>query len=184
MDLTSGTYEIGPACGRLLLRTTRAGLGAKAGHDLTIEVTEWSGVLVVDLEDPSVSSVQARIATGSLEVREGTGGLKPLTDANRAEIKQTIADKILHPDLNPWITFTSTEIDGPPEGFTVVGDLDLCGQTRSFSLSGELRPDRTVQARGAVVQSAFGIKPYSAFVGALRLADEVGVTVDFALTPS
>ncbi|NUL33985.1 YceI family protein, partial [Streptomyces lunaelactis] len=41
--LTDGTYRLGPSTARLLIKTGRAGLGRRAGHDLTIEATRWSG---------------------------------------------------------------------------------------------------------------------------------------------
>jgi hypothetical protein len=42
MAVPDGVYRIGPESGRLLVRTARTGLGAKAGHDLTIEATQRS----------------------------------------------------------------------------------------------------------------------------------------------
>jgi hypothetical protein len=47
---------------------------------------------------------------------------------------------------------------------------------------GQLAPDQWM-VEATVVQTAFGIKPYSAFLGALKLQDEVAVEcrVDFAL---
>jgi hypothetical protein len=41
-----------------------------------------------------------------------------------------------------------------------------------------------VQGRATVVQTQWGIKPYSAFLGALKLADEVAVEVDAMLRPA
>src|SRR4051794_25875121 len=57
VTLTDGTYRLGPSTGRLVIRTGRAGLGRRAGHDLTIEATRWSGEAVVIVGDPDRSSV-------------------------------------------------------------------------------------------------------------------------------
>ncbi|MGW6404610.1 YceI family protein [Streptomyces sp. NPDC055134] len=109
MTLTDGTYRFGPSTGRLSIKTGRAGIGRRAGHDLTIEATRWSGEFVVTVDDPERSSVSVTIETGSLEVREGTGGLKVLTEADRAEIKRTLADRaLLHTAEHPTITLRST----------------------------------------------------------------------------
>jgi hypothetical protein len=51
----AGAYRLGPEWGQLLVHTTRTGLGAKAGHDLTIEVTRWHGCGTVDPADPANS---------------------------------------------------------------------------------------------------------------------------------
>jgi hypothetical protein len=43
--------------------------------------------------------------------------------------------------------------------------------------------DGRVVGKATVVQSRWGLRPYSAFFGALRLRDEVKVHFDVALTP-
>jgi hypothetical protein len=43
VGVADGSYRVGPPSGRLLVKTARTGLGSKAGHDLTIEVTSWRG---------------------------------------------------------------------------------------------------------------------------------------------
>jgi polyisoprenoid-binding protein YceI len=175
MQPLGGTYRIGSETGHLRIKTSRTGLGRKAGHDLTIEVTRWSGDMKAYATDPGRSSVSVTAEVDSLEVREGVGGLKSLTDSDRAEIKQTIREKILHPAEHPSITFTSTEIAGTPESFTVTGNLTIMGTTRPVTFEGSQGSDGRVQGSATVVQSEWGIKPYSALAGALRLADEIRV---------
>ena len=100
----AGAYRLGPQSGRLLVHTTRTGLGAKAGHDVTIEVTRWHGRATVDTADPANSSVTVEVAVDTFEVREATGGVKPLTEADRAEINKTLGE-VLHTAQHPTITF-------------------------------------------------------------------------------
>ncbi len=181
MGIGDGSYEAGPQSGRLLVKTARTGLGAKAGHDLTIEVTRWRGNVVVDAANPAGSSVSAEIDVDSLEVREGAGGVKPLTDSDRADIKNTLR-KILNSGRYPAITFRSSQVSGTAESFRIVGDLTIAGVTQPVTVEGRLAGDR---ARGSavVVQSRWGIRPYSAFLGALKLRDEVDVQFDAGLIP-
>src|ERR1700751_5890873 len=88
MTVRAGRHQLGTDRGRIILHTFRDGLAATAGHDLTIEVGRWSGELTVDDElKPTELAVQ--IDMGSLIVREGTGGIKPLTDRDRREIAVT-----------------------------------------------------------------------------------------------
>ncbi|GAA1899955.1 YceI family protein [Streptantibioticus ferralitis] len=176
MTLTDGTYRLGPSTARLLIKTGRAGLGRRVGHDLTIEATRWSGEAVVVVGDPDKSSVSVTVETGSLEVREGVGGLKPLTDADRAEIKRTLGDKaLLHTAEHSTITFRSTRITGTPQSFEITGDLTIKGRTHPVTVNGKGNGNRLLRGWATVTQSTWGIKPYSAFLGALRLADEVRV---------
>jgi polyisoprenoid-binding protein YceI len=177
----AGAYRLGPEAGRLLVHTTRTGLGAKAGHDLTIEVTRWHGRATVDTANPANSSVTIQVDVDSFEVRQGTGGLKPLTDADRAEISKTLK-QVLHTAQHPTITFRSRRVDGSAGSFTLGGELTIMGITRPVTVQGRVSYGRVV-CGATVVQSRWGIRPYSAFFGALRLRDEVKVDFDVALIP-
>ncbi len=177
---SASAYRLGPESGRLLVKTTRTGLGAKAGHDLTIEVTRWHGRATVDAATPANSSVAVEVEVDSLEVREGTGGVKPLTDADRAEIKKTLG-KVLHTAQHPTITFQSRQVEGSAGSFTVDGELTVMGVTQSIMVQGRVTDGRVVGG-ATVAQSQWGIRPYSAFFGALKLSDEVKIDFDIALT--
>ena len=99
MVVHAGRHRFGPGNGRILLRTARDGLAAQAGHDLTIEAARWSGELTVH-EDLSPASLSVQVDLGSLTVREGTGGLKPLTDADRRDLSP-----LFWTHLNPYGRF-------------------------------------------------------------------------------
>ena len=182
MGTASGNYVVGPASGRLVVKTARTGLGAKAGHDLTIEVTRWRGNVIMDAAHPDSSSVTIEADIDSFEVREGTGGVKPLTDADRADIKNTLRSKVLNADRYPVIAFTSSQVSGTPESFRIDGNLSIMGATQPVTVEGRMDGDH-VAGSAVVVQTRWGIKPYSAFLGALKLRDEVQVHFDVSLTP-
>ena len=77
----------------------------------------------------------------------------------------------------------STRVDGSAASFTLDGELTIMGVTRPVTVQGRVTDGRVV-GRAAVVQSQWGIRPYSAFFGALKLRDEVTVDFDVALTPN
>jgi polyisoprenoid-binding protein YceI len=175
----STSVRIGPEHGRLLLRTGRQGVAAQAGHDLTIEVTRWSGELVL-ADEVGDSTLSVTVETGSLRVVEGVGGLKPLSDRDKREIGVT-ARKLLETDRQPQATFTSSKVTGSEQGGAVDGTLTVRGTGRPFHLSVDHPSENVFKATGTIVQSEYGIKPYSAFLGALKLADEVRVEAEFDL---
>src|SRR6266699_6936479 len=129
----AGRLHLGAERGRMVLLTTRDGLAAKAGHDLTIEITRWSAELeVADDLTPAGLTVQADM--NSLAVRAGTGGVKPLTDRDRREIAVT-ARRLLGVDRHPVATFTASEFDPGRDGGGVVrGTLSLAGTERPLRL--------------------------------------------------
>lgn len=185
MAVADGTYVFGSDHGRLTLRTGRAGLGRRAGHDLTIEATSWHGKAEVDTAEPGSSSVSLTVQVDSLVVVDGSGGLKPLTAGDRAEIVQALrGGKLLHTAKYPEISFTSTQVDGSPEAFAVRGDLTIVGLARPITVDCALVGDRRVRGTATVALSRWGIGPYSVFMGALKLADEVGIEFDTELVPS
>src|SRR5215207_933309 len=159
----------GPENARLTVRTGRSGAAAKAGHDLLIEVTEWSGTLDPD-GDPAVTlSADPR----SLRVIEGTGGMQALDDEDRAGIEQTIDDEVLK---GAAIEFRSTRFDGLPG--RVEGELELGGARRPIGIELAGGEDGGVTGTAIVTQSDWGMKPYSALFGTLKVADEVEVRVE------
>lgn len=175
--------RFGPENGTLLLRTRRAGFASRVAHDLTIELTAWSAeVEIPDPTDPSGGWVEATMDLSALAVREGSGGAVPLTERDRREIEGN-ARRILDIDRYPTASFTAGRITRRTSAATVAGTLALHGTQAPVTVHvGQLAPDQWM-VEATVVQTAFGIKPYSAFLGALKLQDEVAVEcrVDFAL---
>lgn len=182
MAVGDGTYKLDPGSGRLQLKTTRTGLGARAGHDLTIDVTRWHADVVIDAANPSSSSVSVDVDANSFEVRTGSGGIKPLTDSDRADIKKTIQQKVLNTGRHGAMTFRSTRIAGTAESFTVDGDLAITGVTQPVTLHGRIADGR-VHGSTTIVQTRWGIRPYTGFFGALKLSDEVTVEFSADLAP-
>ena len=76
----------------------------------------------------------------------------------------------------------STRVAGTPGSLSIDGDLTITGRTQPVTVHGQLTDDR-VQGSAAVVQSRWGIRPYTAFFGALKLSDEVTVEFSIRITP-
>ena len=178
MDDITGSFRLGPDSGRVVIKTGRAGLAARAGHDLTIEVTRWSAQVDVPGDDITSATVKAEIDLGSLEVREGTGGAKPLSDRDRGEIKKQLA-KILGTGTASFAS--SRVIRVGSSGGAVEGTFTLNGQSEPVRLQvSEPEPGR-YRGSATVVQTGLGIKPYVGFFGALKLKDEVGIEFEVKL---
>jgi polyisoprenoid-binding protein YceI len=184
MALRGGTFTIGPADGTLLVRTKREGAAGRIGHDLTLVATRWKAVVRVDVRVPSRSTLRATVDSGSLEVREASGGAIGLTDSQRAEVEANIREKVLRASRHPKIRFTSTEVTGDATRVSVSGKLTIVGKTRPATLAVRVSPRSRmprVRATTSIVQTEFGIEPYSALFGALRVKDVVELAVDVRL---
>ena len=179
MAATSGNFRLGPDTGRVVIKTGRAGLAARAGHDLTIEVTRWSAQVEVPAESDggqSAATVSAELDLGSLEVREGTGGAMPLTDRDRREIKKQMGGIL----RGGTATFASSRIIPSPPA--IEGTVTLNGKSQPARL--QLTESGSGRYRGSatLAQTGFGIKPYTGFFGALKLRDEVVVEFELDLS--
>jgi polyisoprenoid-binding protein YceI len=177
----TGNFRLGPENGRVVLKTSRAGFAAMAGHDLTLEVTRWSGQVEVPDEEAggvSAATVSAEFDLGSLEVREGTGGAKPLTNTDRANIKKQISGIL----GTGTASFTSSRIvRSGASGGAVEGTFTLHGRSEPVRLQVSEPAPGQYRGVGTVVQTALGIKPYVGFFGALKLKDEVRVEFEVQL---
>ncbi len=172
--LPAGTHRFGPENATLEVHTRRGGAAAKAGHDLVIEVTAWQGTLEVGA-DAQVTGVGLEADATSLRVRKGTGGMQALGDDDKANIEQTIDDEVLK---RRDIVFRST-VQGAadPDRISVEGDLTLVGTTRPIAFDLVVGDDGTLSATAVVTQTRWGMKPYSALFGALKVLDDVEVVL-------
>ena len=179
MTIQTGTYRLGPADGTLSVRTKRTGAAAKAGHNLLLHVTAWEATLTVAAE-ASAASLVVSADGSSLRVIEGTGGMQALGDDDKANIQQTIDDEVLKAQA---VTFRSREVQPAADGagLSVQGDLSLLGATRPLAFDVALAAGGAITCVAIVKQTDWGMKPYSALFGTLKVVDEVEVALDARL---
>jgi YceI-like domain len=179
VPLATGSHRLGPENASLRIHTYREGMAAKAGHDLVMEVGRWEGTLVVGSQ-PGDATVTLQADPHSLQVREGLGGVKPLTDKDRAEIGRNIDEKVL---LGRPVEFASRAVRLEDDGARLVveGDLTMAGKTRPVAAALRVGDDGRATATVALTQSDWGIKPYRGLMGALKVRDEVEIVIDAQL---
>jgi polyisoprenoid-binding protein YceI len=174
MPIQEGTHKIGPENGTLTIKTGREGAAAKAGHDLTLEATSWEGT--VELGDNP--SVKLTIDPASIEVREGSGGAKPLDEDDKGDIKKSMKTDILGSDQ---ISFESSDVQVDNGSMKVSGNLSVAGNSDSIDVPLTVNDDGTVQCSVKLSQSQFGIKQFKALMGALKVSDTVEVQIEAKL---
>jgi polyisoprenoid-binding protein YceI len=178
MTIEPGTHAIGPADGTLTVHTGKHGAAAMAGHNLRIEVTAWTATVTIGAA-PAQTSLELTADSKSLRVLEGTGGAKHLGDDDKTNIAKTINKEVLK---GTDIAFRSTSVDGDANGrLSVQGELTLSGTTQPITFDLALGDDRTISASATITQSNWGMKPYSALFGTLKVNDDVEVTIDATL---
>ena len=149
--------------------TFRQGVLAAVGHDLKLRPERF------EIEADG-HSVRARFDAGSLRVvaamRGGREDPAALSERDRQDIERSCAREVLEAQRFPEITFTSNEIR--PDA--VRGTLSLHGREHSGEFAVRRAEGRAVADVELDVRR-FGIRPYSAMLGALRVSPMVRVVV-------
>lgn len=175
--MTAQQWTLDASDGELLLHTGVTGSAARMGHRLTIALRSWQATVDWDGDQPC--AVELTIDLGSLDVVRGEGGLTPLSGAEKA-VARTNALKTLQAKRFPQATFRSSEIDRDGDTLRLVGTLQIAGRSGQQTVDVHVGPDGVAQritAEAAVRHSDFGIKQYSMLMGAMKVADEVQVTL-------
>jgi hypothetical protein len=170
------------SCAECLVFTHKEGLLSAVAHDLKIRVTKFS----IDV-DEAARSVEARFEAASLRVvcalqgdAESPGSL---TRDNQREIERNIVREVLHAARYPEIRFVSSAVEASGTGFVIRGRLALHGHERQIRVT-VARDAQHAIATATVHQPDFGIRPYTALFGTLRVAPDVIVRVTVPTAPA
>ena len=147
------------------------GLLSKVGHDLKNRVTRFSITV-----DPEQQQIEAELDATSLRVectlKDGVESTTELTDNDKAEIERQIIQDVLHANAHPVIKFRSTQLVETQEGLQIKGDLTINNTTSPVATTAR-RNANHYECDLTIHQPAYGIKPFSALLGALKVKPDV-----------
>ena len=160
--------------GSVQVFTFKDGLLSRLGHDLRFRVTRFE----VQVEERKVS---ARFRSDSLELEGAMVGTQLQPDVlgarDRRDIEETAREKILQIRRFPEVRFEG-ELDlSTAERPRATGTLELVGQRQPLAIELE-RGGGRVRGKVVLTPSRFGIAPYKALLGALKLQDRVELVFD------
>jgi hypothetical protein len=154
--------------------TFKAGVLARLAHDLQLSVGAFELTLqaghVHGYADPRSLRVDGALSAGKLDPNG-------LHERDKRQVEATIRDEILDVAHFARIEFTGELAAAEPR---VQGSLRLRGQERPLTLELEVQADR-VLARAELVPSQFGIAPYKALAGAIKLQDRLRLEAELML---
>ena len=107
----------------------------------------------------------------SLRVQKGTGGMKGSTTTTRPTSTRRSTTRCSG-------AATSCSARPPSTAAGSQGELTLAGQTRPLALDVAIGDDGAVGATVTITQSDWGMKPYSALFGTLKVLDDVEVALE------
>jgi polyisoprenoid-binding protein YceI len=174
--VTETAWKLTAAEGELQILTGVAGPAAKMGHRLTIAMASWRADIRWSGKQPV--AVELVVDVDSLQVVKGEGGVTPLTGPEKGVVRSN-ALKALDAKKYPTVTFTADDIAKTPDGYRLVGTVEIHGTSRPQTVDLAVEDSGggwVMSAEVPVVQTQFGVKPYSLFVGSLKVVDEVTLT--------
>jgi hypothetical protein len=154
--------------------TFKAGLLARLAHDLQLS----AGAFEIHVDQ---SRVHATFGAGSLRVDGVAHGDRvdpnALSAEDKAKIEATIRNELLRSAEHPKIELNGT-LRREAGTFIVEAELHLHGHSQGLRIPVCLERGRAF-AEVELLPSRFGIPPYKALGGAIRLQDRIVVRVDF-----
>jgi polyisoprenoid-binding protein YceI len=174
--MTAEHWNMAESDGQLLVKTGVTGRAAKLGHRLTIAMNSWRATVTWTGGAPT--GVELVVVVDSLDVLRGEGGAKGLSSPEK-RLARSNALGILDADRFPQILFRSDTVDEIEGGYRIAGSLQIHGTDRDHVV------DLRVEDRGDVWRmstetevrhSDFGLKPYSMFLGSMKVVDAVTVS--------
>ena len=169
------TYNILAAESSFTVFVAKTGMLSGITHDHNIGVKNFSGHVTLPEAGPNAGSLELDVDAKSLTI------LDNISAKDRSEITNNMNTYVLEPGKYPRIVFKSTSIsnfkqNGTNASFTLNGDLTLHGATKRIALPVNVTQstDRLrATGRYTLLQTDFGIKPYSAMMGTIKVKNEV-----------
>ncbi len=165
------TYTIVPAESSFTVFVGKAGALSFLAHDHNIAVKSFAGRVVVPNAGAAQGSLELEVDARSLVV------LDKVSEKDRAEITKSMNEAVLESARFPKIMFRSVGISNVNgANLTVNGDLTLHGVTKRIAVPVTVTATpQLLRATGKYVlkQTDFGITPYSAAAGSIKVKNEV-----------
>ena len=154
------------------VHTFKEGFLSKLAHDLLLNLRRFE----IELEGDQVRAVGQSESLEVLGVAQDGALKETLSDGEKQTIAQNMGDQVLQTKRFPQVRFTGSVRRGE-RALSVHGELELCGVSQPLEVAFTREGDR-LRGSFELVPSRFGIKPFRALAGALRVQDRVRITVD------
>ncbi len=176
------TFVIDAKKSAIVIQVFKDGAAAALAHDHVVEAREFAGTISADAADPSTAKVEVTAQTasfvndeGKLRTKYGLDG--EISDKDRKAVEENMKSKDqLDVKGFPTVKFTSTSVTKAADGkLTLAGKLTLHGVTKDITMPLDVKLSDVVTGNASfrVKTSDYGIKPYSALLGAVKNKDEI-----------
>ncbi len=168
-------FVIDATASRFTVQAFATGLLSSFGHNPTIGIRDFSGEIECEPESYSNARVHVAVRTSAMEV------LDEMKRDDRQKLEQEMYGTVLEVSRFPEAVFDSKQITVQKLGADLLraqvsGDLTFHGTTQAHSFDARvtiLGSMLRISGEFPLRQSDYGIKPFSAAGGTLKLKDEL-----------
>jgi len=178
-------FRVDPQQSRIFLRTGRDGPMKAAGHDHVIASADVEGLVLLS-GDPQKSRADLRLPLQQLVVDDPANrerfGLEPELPESAVEgTTRNMQEKVLESGLFPWATVNVRVLSLQDAQADLDVSVTVHGSTFDYRVPAVLAIDpESLGVSGSMTLSHvdFGLTPFSAAGGLLRVADDIEVVFD------
>ncbi len=186
MATAGSPYVIDMESSWLHVRVYKTGRLARFGHNHVISSHAIEGTLNLT-DDPTRSTLSLQLPLADFVVddprwraQHGEDFPGSIKEADRAGTRiNMLSDKLLNVANYPTMRIDSTAIEQRADGLTVQAQVALAGATSTLAFPVTVTiADGVVRASGdvTITHEQLGLTPFSALLGALKVADEIGLS--------
>jgi polyisoprenoid-binding protein YceI len=178
------TFVLDAAESRLSVRLFRKGLFSGFGHEHVIVARGLAGRVVLDPQNARAAKAEVAVAVSVLEVdapaeRKRAGLEGELEEDDRASVRKTmLGPDQLDVQRFPHIRAETEGVEGALPRLTLRTSIRIKGTQRTVQVPATVLVNgETLTAEGEfeLLQSAFGIEPFSVLLGAVAVEDRVRI---------
>jgi polyisoprenoid-binding protein YceI len=165
-----------PKASELVVKTWKVGLASALAHNHVISASEVKGTVGLDRIEVTVQVAGLAVDKPALRQKHlGETHEVSASDRNKTTDAMLGEDQL---DVRkfPTITFVSTSITKEANGHAVTGQLTIHGVTKTVKTVAQISEKDGVLTGDASLKlkvSDYGIAPYSAALGSIKVKDEV-----------
>lgn len=178
---TRTAYSIDPQQSKIEIQVAKDGFLKAFGHDHLVSATQYSGEVQFDSAKVEESSIVFTVETAGLKVIDPGESEKDRNDVQTTMLSKEVLDAAQYPQIK----FSSSSVKSKPGSngsldLQVEGTLLLHGTAKPLTVPVTLRVSSDgsliADAEVSLLQSDFGITPYKAVGGTVRVKDKLKLT--------
>lgn len=192
---SGAVYAVDPAASTVRIYVFRADAAARLGHNHVLSAPKFEGYVLVPSEQASDARFELRVPLADLviddsSIRKETGGGfsgERSDDDVAGTRKNMLGERGFQATQFPMVRLRSVAVEGDWPVLIAQLEMTLHGVTRTQAVmlhversAAQLKVDGTFTLR----QSDFGITPFSALGGLMKVQDAVAIAFSLIATPA